>query len=156
MSTHPSTTPALSPVRRLADAPSAPPALQFCRADARRLLAVREAVRADLAGRLAPWRRVAYVWHGLKRAPFAFVPFGVAAVNFLGMSRLVSRALGAAGMLQDSGAQRAGLSLAAQAYAQVSHSVAAADCISATARCCGASTLSCRSALLASLLLSHR
>lgn len=57
--------------------------------------------------------------HGLKRAPVAFVPFGVAAVNFIGLSRLVAKILLATGMAHDDATKKSGLTLAGQAYAKV-------------------------------------
>jgi hypothetical protein len=51
--------------------------------------------------------------------PVAFVPFGVAAVNFVGLSRFVAKVLLATGMARDRATKGAGLSLASQAYAKV-------------------------------------
>jgi hypothetical protein len=47
------------------------------------------------------------------------VPFGVSAVNFLGLSRLVANILRDTGMLKDSETKKAGLSLATQSLAKV-------------------------------------
>jgi hypothetical protein len=49
----------------------------------------------------------------------AFVPFGVAAVNLIGISRLVAKIFLATGMAKDRATKKAGVSLAGQAYAKV-------------------------------------
>jgi hypothetical protein len=49
--------------------------------------------------------KVNYFWHGAKRLPAAFVPFGVSAVNFIEIFLLVGNVLRDTGMLQDSGAK---------------------------------------------------
>jgi hypothetical protein len=54
----------------------------------------------------------------MKRAPIAIVPFGVAAINLVGLSRLVTRIFLATGMAKDRATSKAGVSLAAQAYAK--------------------------------------
>lgn len=62
---------------------------------------------------------VNYFWHGAKRVPVAFIPFGVAAVNFAGISRLVTNILRDTGMLQDKNTAAAGLQCAGKSYATI-------------------------------------
>jgi hypothetical protein len=57
--------------------------------------------------------------HGLKRMPVAFVPFGVSAMNFIGLTRLVTKILFTTGMAKDHATKATGVSLAGQAYAKV-------------------------------------
>lgn len=71
--------------------------MQYCRREVAAVLELHATVRADIFARIRQWSNVNYFWHGLKRAPVAFVPFGVSAVNLAGLSRLVGRVLEATG-----------------------------------------------------------
>ena len=54
----------------------------------------------------------------MKRVPVAFVPFGVSAVNFIGLSRLVARILLTTGMASNKATNQAGVTLAGQVRPQ--------------------------------------
>jgi hypothetical protein len=60
--------------------------------------------------------RVNYFWHGAKRVPVAFLPFGVAAVNFVSTSRLVGNMLRDTGMLGHVSTEEAGLKGAGKSF----------------------------------------
>eukprot|EP00892_Ulva_mutabilis_P008664 jgi/Ulvmu1/616/UM001_0624.1 len=92
---------------------------QFCMRDVPGMLRLRSVIQEDVAGRIQHLGKVNYLWHGAKRVPVSFVPFGVSAVNFLGLSRLVAKILLKVGMLKDPATKKAGLLLAGQSYAKV-------------------------------------
>lgn len=73
----------------------------------------------DVYSKIQCYGQVNYFWHGAKRVPVAFVPFGVSAVNFLGISRLVCNILRDTGMLLDSRTKKAGLQCAGRSYATI-------------------------------------
>jgi len=115
---------------------------QYCTNEVRPILTMQQHLAAHILEQTRRWGNVNYVWHGCKRAPLAFVPFGVSAVNFVGLSRLVGRVLSVtgacpltqhcsltrahltadcsrgAGMLQDTQAKKAAIGMAAQQYAK--------------------------------------
>lgn len=63
------------------------------------LLAVSQLVIADLSERLKSLGKITYGLHFIKRAPFAFVPFGVTVVNAMGTLKCVSRCLVRSGVV---------------------------------------------------------
>ncbi|NJR43515.1 MAG: hypothetical protein HC767_13540 [Akkermansiaceae bacterium] len=72
------------------------------------ILRVNRRLQEEVYGKIQHYGKVNYLWHGAKRVPVAFVPFGVAAVNFLGLSKLVANILRDTGMLQDTETKKAG------------------------------------------------
>ena len=93
--------------------------VQYCKHSARKILGLKARIHADVRAKIQHYGQVNYLWHGAKRVPVAFVPFGVAAVNFVGMSRLVTSILRDTGMLRDRGTQAACLQCAGKSYAAV-------------------------------------
>lgn len=72
------------------------------------LLTLNHRIREEVYGKIRHYGKVNYLWHGAKRVPVAFVPFGVSAVNFLGLSKLVANILRDTGMFQDPETTKAG------------------------------------------------
>jgi hypothetical protein len=72
------------------------------------LLRLNRTIRDEVFAKIQHYGQVNYFWHGAKRVPVAFIPLGVAAVNLLGLSRLVANILRDTGMFQDPEAQNAG------------------------------------------------
>lgn len=72
--------------------------MQYCRDKVPFILHMRAAIRADVYSRIEKWGHINKIWHGAKRAPFALIPFAIAGVNLVGMTRLVGRVLLATGM----------------------------------------------------------
>lgn len=93
--------------------------VQFCVERAPPLLRLNRKIRDEVYEKIAHYGKVHYLWHGVKRIPVSFVPFGVSAVNFLGLSRLVANILRDTGMLKDAETKKAGISLAGQSLAKV-------------------------------------
>ena len=67
--------------------------LQFCRNEAPPAIAMQQRLADAVMENIWKWGDINYVWHGMKRMPVSFVPFAVAAVNAIGMMRLVTRVL---------------------------------------------------------------
>ena len=82
--------------------------VQFCKEEVPSLLRLNRCIRDEVHGKIARYGRVNYLWHGAKRVPVAFVPFGVSAVNFLGLSKLVANILRDTGMFKDAETKKAG------------------------------------------------
>ena len=78
------------------------------------LLTLNRRIREDVYNRIHHYGKVNYLWHGAKRVPVAFVPFGVSAVNFLGLSKLVANILRDTGMFGDPETTKAGMQLFTQ------------------------------------------
>jgi hypothetical protein len=82
--------------------------VQFCKSEAPLILKLNRAIRDQVHAKIHHYGKVNYLWHAAKRVPVAFIPFGVAAVNALGLSKLVVSILSDTGMLRDSEAKKAG------------------------------------------------
>lgn len=50
--------------------------LQFCQADVPGVLRLRKLIQQDVRSKIQHLSRVNYLWHGAKRVPVSFVPFG--------------------------------------------------------------------------------
>eukprot|EP00898_Chlorokybus_atmophyticus_P001510 jgi/Chlat1/235/Chrsp1S03136 len=85
-----------------------------------RLLATRKAIEEDIKVKTEKYGKVEVATHFLKRASVALVPFGVLAVNFLGICRLVAKMMKKVGMMSDkttrTAAQKEGSMVLAKGY----------------------------------------
>lgn len=82
--------------------------VQFCKSEAPMLIRLNRRIRGEVHAKIHHYGKVNYLWHGAKRVPVAFVPFGVSAVNFLGLSKLVANILRDTGMFKDAETKKAG------------------------------------------------
>ena len=71
------------------------------------MVAICRKVSADVSQRVDKYKHVNKLQHGMKRGAVAFIPMGVYAVNFLGITRLVRKMLKKTGMLDNKEAKKA-------------------------------------------------
>ena len=90
-------------------------------------VAVRHAVRDDVAARLAKYERVNMLLFAATRMPTAVIPFGVQVANFVDVLRLVRNMLAAIGMTDDGALERASAGVGRQAWLQEALAGALAD-----------------------------
>lgn len=72
-----------------------------------------------MQNKLQHYGQVNYFWHTARRLPVVFVPFGVAAVNVIGICRLVGSILRDMGMLQSGCTKHGSLQCAGSSHATV-------------------------------------